>query len=183
MKPRRSSAVDSGYSLIELLVYAFVLAIIVNTSVAMFLNATRLSNLGEMAFDRIRGVDEIGREFTEAVLQSDAIVNELDAIVTDEDCLILSQSAETGRRYVVFRTVDEGQYLNAEEYVVEGDGVSLDKLKTFALPITGLRFEYASDRPEQSRTVRLHLKIDNKGTVNSTPSENMFVASLRGWRR
>ncbi len=193
MKPRRSTADDRGYTLIELLAYAFVLAIIVNMSVTLFLNAKRLSNLGEMAFERISGVDEIGREFTDAVLQSDAIVNELNGIVTDEECLVLSQPAipfsgaggppaEVGRRYVVFRAVREGQYLRAEEYLEDGEGLSLEKLKTFALPIAGLRFEYGSERPEQSRTVRLHLHIDSGGTPNTTPSENVFVASLRGWR-
>ena len=33
-----------------------------------------------------------------------------------------------------------------------------------------------------STTVQLHLEIDNKGTPNTTPSENVFIASLRGWR-
>ena len=182
MKPRHSTADDRGYTLIELLAYAFVLAIIVNMSVTLFLNAKRLSVLGEMAFERISGVDEIGREFTDAVIQSDAIMHELNTMVTDEECLILSQPAEAGRRYVVFRTVDEGRYLRAEEYVEDSEGLSLEKLKTYRLPIAGLRFEYASEQPEQSRTVRLHLHIDNEGTPNTTPSENLFVATLRGWR-
>lgn len=182
MKPRRSIADDRGFTLIELLAYAFVLAIIVNMSVTLFLNAKRLSFVGEMAFERIRGVDEMGREFTEAVMQSDAIMHELNTMVTDEECLILSQPAEAGRRYVVFRAVDEGRYLRAEEYVEDSEGLSLEKLKTFRLPIAGLRFEYGSELPEQSRTVRLHLRIDTEGTPNTTPSENLFVASLRGWR-
>lgn len=182
MTLRRSRADKRGYTLIELLAYAFILAIIVNMSVTLFLTAKRLSVLGEMAFERISGVDEMGRAFSDAVMESDAIVHELNSIVTDEGCLILSQPAEAGRRYVVFRAVDEGRYLRAEEYVEHGEGLSLEKLKTFRLPIAGLRFEYASDRPEQSRTVRLHLHIDNKGTPNTTPSENLFVASLRGWR-
>ena len=182
MKLRHATADNRGYTLLELLAYIFVLAIIVNMSVTLFLNAKRLSILGEMAFERIIGVDEIGREFTNAVLQSDEIVNALNAIVTDEECLILSQPVEAGRRYVVFRAVDEGRYLRAEEYAEDGEGLSLEKLKTFRLPIAGLRFEYGSERPEQSRTVRLRLYIDTKGTPNTTPSENLFIASLRGWR-
>lgn len=192
MRLRRSTAGDRGYSLIELLAYAFVLAIVVNMSVTLFLNAKRLSVLGEMVFERMSGVNEMGREFTGAVMQSDAILDELNSIVTDEECLILSQPAipfsgaggppvEAGRRYIVFRVVDEGRHLRREAYVQDGDGLSLEKLKTFRLPIAGLRFEYASDRPEESRTVRLHLHIDNEGTPNTTPSENLFVASLRGW--
>lgn len=182
MRPRHATADDTGYTLIELLVYAFVLAIIVNMSVTLFLSAKRLSFVGELAFERIIGVHEIGREFTDAVMQSDAIMHELNTIVTDEDCLILSQPTEAGRRYVVFRAVDEGRYLRAEEYVDDGAGLSLEKLKTFRLPLAGLRFEYGSEQPEQSRTVRLHLHIDNEGTPNTTPSENLFVASMRGWR-
>ncbi len=182
MRLHRAYTDDRGYTLIELLVYAFVLAIIVNMSVSLFLNAKRLSALGEMAFDRIGGVEEIGREFRDAVRQSDGIAPDLDAIETDEHCLVLTRTGAKGRRYVVIRADTEGQYLRLEEYSRNGKELWLERLKTFALPIAGIRFEYGSERPEHSRTVQLHLEIDNKGTPNTTPAENVFIASLRGWR-
>lgn len=172
---------NAGYSLLELLAYVFILGIIVNLSVSLLLTTKRLTDVGELAFDRIRTVEEIGREFRSAVRASSMVVAELNATQSDGSHLVLAQFGLNGPRYVVFRMSEDGEFLSIEEYAKPDGEFVLEKLKTLALTGTAVRFEYTAAEPAAARTVRLVVDIDNEGTRNTVPAENVFVASLRGW--
>lgn len=172
---------DSGYSLLELLAYLFILAIIINVSLSLMLMTKRLTDVGELAFERIRIVEEIGREFRSAIEVSDAVVAEADGLHSNGSRLLLSNSGTNGSRHTVIQTTKRGDYLLIEEYAVSKGETRLENLKSIPLPGVEVRFEYSTPDPEAARWIRLVVDIDNEGTPNTIPAVNVFVASLRGW--
>ena len=81
----------SGFVLLEAIGYLFILAILVNVSLSLTLTTKRLADAGELAFDRIRTIEEIGQRFTSAVRASDSVMAEVDALHSDESHLLLAR--------------------------------------------------------------------------------------------
>lgn len=184
MTMRTYSQRESGYSLIEMLGYIAVLAVVINLSVSLFISTTRLSANVSLAFDRIEGIEEIREEFTSIVHEASSISPGVASYVTSEDRLVLVlpplPGEEGASRFAILGEL-KGDGRFAKLILTARDGVfDTEYLATYGQEFTSQRFTYDTARPEEARLVRLELEVNNEGMKNTIPTINTFAASPRG---
>lgn len=170
---------DGGYTLLEMLAYTVVLAVIVNVSSAMFLSGKRLHALGDIALERIEIFRQLERQFHETVVDADRVEAALPGVSVSGPRLVLREgNGEAGHRFILWHR-DAAGALRCERYERAGETLALRSSRAYDLPITNLRF--AVDEADGGATlVRMDLEIDNAGTRNTVPATNVFVAAVRG---
>lgn len=174
----------AGYSILEMLGYIAVFAVILNLAVSLFISTTRLSAYATTAMDRIEGIEEVHREFADAVHEAVDVSPGVASYVSGGDRLVLelpqAPGGKGGARYAVLGDL-KGNGRMAKLILTERDGAfETEYMATYGQIFVGIRFLYNTVEPAGARLVRLELEVDNATAKNTIPRVNTFAASLRG---
>jgi len=184
----RRAGRNAGTSLLEMLVYIPILAVVVNLSLSVFLGASRLSALGSTAMDRMTTVTEVQQKFTRTVREAEAVAPGVGTYRTGPAQLVLemppSPDHPDARRYVVFGHITSTKRLGRLE-IFEKDGqFTSDAYSRYAFPTRNLRFRYDNDDPAAARLVTLEVDVENARKSKAKPPVTYrFVAALRSSAR
>lgn len=175
MKYLASTRINDGYTLLELLAYVFVLAVIVNLSTSLFLATRRLHVSGDVSLSRMASLTDFERDFRLATRRADGIVTHLDDFPPENLRLVLhGHDAHGLDEFTVWRQDTSGRvYL--ETYLSQGDGLTFSGRKVYPAGLT----EMSVEQGPHSGLIRVVIHVDNSGTPNTIPAENAFIARLK----
>jgi hypothetical protein len=115
-----------GYTLLHVLAYTALLAVVINLGLTNFVSATRLNTRGAGILDDLWAFDRMATGFRATVAASTRVVDELGAYRTSDDTLVLETAAIDGAaRYAVLTLapVDGADHLRLHVLrAVERDG-------------------------------------------------------------
>lgn len=174
---RRVATARGGYTLIELLAYVLVLGVIVNLCTSLFLSGRRVYALGELSVARMDALRKIERDFRQAARTSDTVVAGVEGVSQLNPSLVLRGATGNGtERYAVWRLGGNGALLR-ETYERTESTTTITSQRSYAI---GVKEAKVARGGADGALVTLSVTVQNKGTSNTVPAENMFVARLRG---
>jgi len=165
--------------LIEMLAYVAILAVGVNLCGSLFVTGSRLSALNTLVLDRLNGMAEIEREFTQAVRESYGVVPGVGNYTSNDVHVVLETETTKGqRRYVVLGPLHDEEHLS-KLVLLERDGVlEPEAMTTYRLPLVRMDFSYP---PGGGRGVQLDAMTQReRGERRKSMLERRFVAAPRG---
>jgi len=170
-------------SLIEMLGYVAVLAVLVNLTLTLFIGASRLSVLGTAALDRLRMVEDLREGFTETVREARRVAPGVGAYRTGPGQLVvelppLETTDAPARRYAILGHITSSLCLGRLELVERDGAFETVSYSTYALPLAGIRFEHDADHLDSVRLVTLHIDAKNAAKTNESVAYRI-QASLR----
>lgn len=169
MNVHRSSA---GFSLLELLAYLAVFAVVVNLAGSLFVSASRLRMMGNEAIQRMQALDEIARRFTEAVQSASGVADEAPGYASDEQTLILELPRG---RFTVMGRLRGDDRLGIITFA-QDTPAQPEFLVTFSHPVSDLKFAR-----DQNGAVTMRIRLKHEASKPST--EHVFVACPRSVSR
>lgn len=173
----------SGMTLVELLGYCAALAVLVNICGVVFVQSQRMSEVGEVALERLESVAEIQADFTTAVRGAQRIEPALAGFASTAEEVVLLQCPEADDastvRFVVFGR-RPGQRLHLTEYSIQEGELQLERHKEYRVAFEVVQLSYATQPVEQARAVTLDLRLFKERVDNRTGGGAHIVASLRG---
>lgn len=179
--PRR----NRGMTLIELLVYVAVFAVVLNVSISVFVRATRLSLLGTRTVDEMRMIGRIGQDFTETVRGAKRVCAEAGPYTTTEDTLVveLPSPAGEGRRYAALGVLNPVPRFGKVEFTLKDGVLQVQRGITYPLDLDEARFEYNGSEPANTRSVSLRLLVKREVEAKKPRLGSTFQASMRAIAR
>ncbi len=177
MNDQPRCAGTGGYTLLEVLAYASILMLIMNLSASVLIGTKRLHTLGTLAMDRNEAIEDVARDFREAVRESAATVDFAAGLPLAPGTVALtSKAADGATRYRLWRRDDAGRFY-FEIYDVRPDRRLTLASRTVYSPSVNVT-EFSLTRDPQTALVSLDLVVDNEGTPRSVSRTNHFVAAL-----
>lgn len=171
---------DGGASLLEMIVYAAVLAVVVNLATGVFITSLRLGAFGGAALDTTHTTRELQRAFTDAVRASAGVASRLGDHQSSNTCLVLRMppGPDATERYVVFGAFVQPDRLGKLAVAANNGAYAADSFVTYPREFESLRFSYDAPNPEEARriTLEIHPKQQTKA---DEPRTKRFVASPR----
>jgi hypothetical protein len=167
----------SGYTLLEMLAYVSIFAIVVNLAAALFVSSTRLRMMGSEALERMQALEEMGAGFSDAVRESLGVVEQGGAYRTTGDTLVLALPGE--RRYAVLgrlRGDDRLVLMRIHDREVE----THEYLKTFPRPLQALEFAH---EPQAGGRARIVMLVGLQDALRRDAVMHRFVATPRSYPR
>ena len=180
----RSRRKTAGYSLIEMLAYVGVLAVIINLGAGALVSVVRVNHVGMLALERIEGLEEIRREFRQSVRASTGVAADAGPFRSGVDQLVLEMPADerepATRRFTVFLfspdkpNGEEGVFLRKLVVVQDPSGDHAEALVCYPLRLDSVRFTYDADSPDRARLVTLTV------TAGAHNPPRPIAAAVRG---
>ncbi|GAG14139.1 unnamed protein product, partial [marine sediment metagenome] len=172
-----------GITLIEMLGYIAVIAVVINLATSVFIRSSRLAAMGTGALDRVNAVEEIRDGFTAAVRRSSGISAGIGEHRSGSDRVVLTMPQLAGeegvRRYIVFGLLGDDPRLN-KLVVVERDGnLSAESFVTYRQDLDSIRFSYETEDLREAKLVVM--EIETKRTVDrgKRRAPYRFTAAMR----
>jgi len=167
----------AGYTLLEMLLYGVVLAMIVNLSTSLFLSARRIQSLGETSLERVSALGRMEEDFRASALAAVDRVDSVPGVRMTRPILALRGAAEDGsQRYFTWRQGESGALIH-ETFEVRGGSASLTSQSGYAIDVRGARADVREDLPG---VIALVVDVDTRWTKNTVPASNRFVSRLGG---
>lgn len=164
----------AGYSLLEMLIVVAVLSIAINLCGSLFVSASRMSAVSTQALDRLGGVEELRREFTEAVRASAGVVEACGPYTTGAQTVVLRMPPVDGHaRFRVLGTLGEADRFSRFDLEMVNGAVEPVLMVTYRQRVDGVAFSTGSG----AITLELKAKRDLKEKTGPT---HTFVATPRG---
>jgi len=171
----------AGTTLVEMLAYVAILAVVINLALSLFLSASRLSMLGTSGLDKMVVLETMREDFTETVREAVAVTERVAAYRADEDTLVLELPSEPGegRRFAVFGMMGAEPRLSRLVLIEKDGAFAAERLDTYRLDLEQAGFTLDAADPAQARRASLHvvLKTDRERKTPSTG--NTFWAAMR----
>ena len=175
--PRASRA---GFTLIEMLTYGVVLAVIVNLCATLFLSARRMYSLSELSVTRMEALRDVESDLREAAAGANAVVAGVPGATLSNVVLALrAGDAGEALTYTVWRLGDPGALI-FERYESEDGTLAITAQRGYAIGVTAAAAEPLGD---EIPAVQMTVSVDNEGTAHTVPGTNTFVARLGGVER
>ena len=155
-------------TLIEVLGYVAVIAVVINLATSVFIRSSRLAALGTGALDRVNAVEDIRDGFIAAVRGSSGVSAGIGDHRSGSDRVVLTMPQRSGedavRRYIVFGPLRSDSRLS-KLAVIEQDGkLSAESFVTYPQDLDSIRFSYDTVDSSESRLVMMD--IETKRTVD-----------------
>lgn len=169
---------ERGASLLEMIVYIAVLAILVSLALQVFISGSRVSALGTATLDRMLVLADLDEDFVDTVRSARRIVSEVARYKTGPDMLVLELPAETGRRYAVFGQLGETPQMNRLILVESQGTLEVERFATYRTDLSAISFEFDAALPLDARCVTLSLapKVPDRAQVKPVVT---IMASIR----
>jgi len=172
-----------GMTLIEVLGYVAVIAVVINLATSVFIRSSRLAAMGTGALDTVNAVEEIRDEFTAAVRRSSGISARIGEHRSGSDRLVLTMPQLAGeegvRRYVVFGRLSSDPRLS-KLVVVERDGsLSAERFVTYRQDLDSIRFRYDMEDLREAKLVVMEIKTKRTVDRGKRQAPYGFTAAMR----
>lgn len=166
-----------GYSLPEVLMYGAILAVLVNLCTALFLSARRVYALGELSITRMDALRGMEDDFRDAVNRSTEIVDGVEGLKLPNVVVALrGETTGDATPFAVWRMGEPGALI-FETYESRGGKPAITAQRGYAIDVS----KAAAARMEgRANVLQFTVHVDNKGTPNTVPGENTFIARLGG---
>ncbi len=171
---KRYSTNKAGYTLIEMLYYGAILAIVVNLAAGAFISSSRLFAYSTKALDRMQVLDEIGRDFAATVRKSSGVSEGVMNYRSGSDQVVL----EVGDEYIVFGRLGDKPQLNRLVIAEEDGDYQVKAIESYRRELEDIEFIYDAS-PTNARLVSLSLVPGNDGRKNKAVPQK-FSAAIRG---
>ncbi len=169
----------AGFTLLELLAYMFVLAIILNVTAKTAISGRRIHALGDLAMARMDSLRDVESDFRKAAAQSNRVYPLGDEFPFGANAFALAgRGDDESLRLHVWR-LTEDESLIYEVYRKDAR-VELLRRKKYAIQVTGFNAHGESDRGDGTVLVEFLLTIRNEGTAHLVPAEHRLAACLVG---
>ena len=179
---RRSHAND-GMTLLELLGYVAALGIFVNICMVSFVQANRLTQVGETALLHLDTIAAVQQDFTRAVHRAVSVEPALHGFTTDSEHVILRLPAAVDEpgvtRFIVFGRTDDRNDLSMTTYSLTDGALVLEKCRTYPVHFEVVKLAYDHPPGEGTRMVSLTLRIFQERRDNRSGGGATVSASLR----
>ena len=175
-RPRR----NEGYSLLEMIAYVALLAVVINLAAGAFLNQHRLSIAGVEALDRVREMDRLSGDVRGLIRQAEAVLPEGAGWTTSEESLVLAlpPQGEGGDRVAVLGLLGpEGQF----GWVIFEDGAVV-RAGGYRLGFEQVRMSLDADTLSEVRRVTLELTPAYTFGEKREPFPRYVTGALRNAR-
>ena len=155
-------------TLIEVLGYIAIIAVVINLATSVFLSSSRLSAIGTAALDSVNAVEDIRDGFTSAVHRSSGVSAGIGEHRSGSERVVLTMprgsDEEAAHRYVVFGPLSSDSRLS-KLVVIEQDGkLSAESFVTYSQALDSIRFSY--DTADSSEAKLVMMDIETKRTVD-----------------
>ncbi len=176
---------SAGMTLLEMLGYIAILAIVINLSLKVFIASSRLTGLGTSAVDRLALVEEVRDDFTRIVRLSAGVVPAVGDYRSGENCLILEMPQDParneGRTYIIWGAIVQELRLTRMA-VLEKDGeFTAESLVSYPRDFQAIRFSYDTPEAEKARLVTLGLSYGTSSAEDASSRTRSFSAAFRYW--
>ena len=169
----------AGTTLIEMIAYIAVLGVMISLCLSIFVTTSRLSLIGTGTLERMTGVEEIRKGFSETVREAVGVRAEAASYRTGPEVLVLELPCDHGARYAVFSRPGPDQRLSKLVFTEREGEFSPEHFVTYQQNLRTLQFAYDAANMAQTRRVSLRLEID-KGVEPKIPSPgHTFYAAIR----
>jgi type II secretory pathway pseudopilin PulG len=139
--PRRDRT--RGATMVELVVYIAILAVMVNLAVGTFASAMRLNTRGMETLETARALGVVQEDFRRTVREAVALPDAAGIWTSDGDTLVIELAPEGGnRRYAVFGVLDDPAQISRHLFSVRPDGsVEPLAMRTYNLNVGSVAFD------------------------------------------
>ncbi len=181
MQRRRHSRLErtAGTTLIEIIAYIAVLGVMISLCLSIFVTTSRLSLIGTGTLDRMTGLEQIHKGFSETVRDAVAVRTEAASYRTGPDVLVLELPCNDGVRYAVFSRVGPDQRLSKLIFTEQDGKFSPEHFVTYRQNLRTLRFGYDTSDETLARRVSLRLELDKGVEPKIPPLGHTFHAAIR----
>jgi len=167
-----------GFTILELLIVIALLAPLGMLSGRLYVSTSRLHEAQMQSLDRLLMVQEIEREFREAVRGATGVLDSIGPFVRGESVLILDGPTELGAgARTVFHLIGDARHLVKTTFVPVATGGWEQRDETYALAVKGLSFAFQPG--ERHVTLHFRARLDAGERRRWTPGTTV-VAALRG---
>ncbi len=169
---RKKKQLDSGYSLLEMLVSSAILIVLVNVCLVSYISFNRIRKSGEKTVDINMRIAEIESAFRENVRGAARTRDSFQDHQSSESLLILESRG--GDVVSLLGVLDESEQFAEYRCIREGTEWTVDFMKYHSLGDAEYLFG-----TNGARGVQLTVKVDNEGRRNTVSATNTFLAVLR----
>ena len=172
-----------GLTLVHMLAYVTILAVVINICAALFVAVLRMHDAGSNALDQSQTLRHVEAELREVVSGAVAVRPEVGEHRTSNSAVVLEfpPEAETGAaRYAVFRklaNVNDGVALQRLE--LRGEQLKVVYLKTYNPAFGAIEFG-RGDETGPARAVTVRLTPVDDGNPQREPREQVITVALGG---
>lgn len=151
----------SGVTLLELLVTAFVLAMLANAIIETMIGGSRLSALSMAAMDRMQRSSDIRDILAGDIKSSFGVADSALSYATSGNQLVIELPPLPDKpgvpHYAVYGTLKSKDRLDRLEFTIQNNSPAIESFRTFPLDIEGFRVEHSG------RLVSVELDADQTG--------------------
>ena len=171
---------NEGYTLLEMIAYIGLMAVVINLAAGAFLNQHRLNIAGVEALDRVREMDRLSGDVRGLIRQAEAVLPEGAGWTTSEEALVLAlpPQGEDGDRIAVLGLLGPedrfGWVIFEGETVIRAGGYRLD--------FEEARFTFDAGDPVSARRVTLELTPAYTFGEKREPFPRYVTGALRNAR-
>lgn len=171
-----------GTTLLEMLGYLVIMAVVLNVSAQALISCMRLSHYGSVVADRMGQAAEVEQAFRKAAGQADAVVNGVGAYKTGPGTLVLGRStAETGvREFTVMGSLRSPESFSKLVLRDEGGELKAESVVTYPLAVRTIAFTYDSADPRNARLVSMDMTTAAARKSSKTEAVRRVTEALRG---
>jgi hypothetical protein len=161
-----------------MLMYASILAVVLNIAAQTFLSCMRLSSYGTAIADRMGQVAEVENVFRQSVNEGETLVANAGAFSAGPSVIVVEKpSAEPGvRRFTALGALRSANQFSKAELRSDAAGTQVEALTTYPLKLTALRFTHEAP----SRLVEVDLTASSPRKRSNGADEFAFKSSLCG---
>ncbi|MBX7255187.1 MAG: hypothetical protein K1Y02_02405 [Candidatus Hydrogenedentes bacterium] len=168
----------AGTTLLEMMGYSFILAILAVLCLQVFQNSSRLAAVGGGAVDRIENLAMLEDDFRKSVHESSGVQSNVAGFESNENQLVLRMA--DGERYTVFGMAEGTKRLCKRTIRVKDGAWDLERAIAYPIDLSAVSFLYSQATPELSRSVILRVTAAGRARDNRVGRNVTVAAAFRG---
>lgn len=181
-RPNPTLLEQRGTSLLELLTYIAVFAVILNIAAQTLITCSRLSSFGTTVADRIGQTADVEHAFREVVAEGCAVVKRAGPFVTGPTTVVLQRGAMSAddQEFLVFGAFRSPTRISQALLRINGTAVDVERLITYPLDIASVTFGYDNGDSGTARLIRMDLVAPIPGKRPNHHAVQRSIAAIRG---
>ncbi len=162
-----------GMSLVEVLVYTAISAVVLNLCAVTFINTTRIASFSTERVLRQQALARFSRDFVRTVHGASRVLPNAGSAVTGEDQVVL----DTPDGPVVVGVA--GKVLAIWRLESENNTWSIGRITTYPVAFTGIRFDLDTANIAEARRITAHIAGPARKDPEDKANDRDIVAGLR----
>lgn len=177
-----SATLNTGFTLLELLVSTAVLVVIFNICASLLLSGQRLTALNTLTLDRMRACTELRARFTDSVHEAVSLAPGVGTHQTGQDKAVLVLPSRDGhRRWLLLGDLLGDGYFRKAIIAENGAGFDTEFETHYGPRMSTIQFHYNADPLETARLVTLDLGVrPEEGERSGRVPVHRYMAALGG---